>query len=188
VSDPIAIRAKVLGDAQLSKVFLQAGSELRARLVDELEAIGKEVVSLARAAVPKGTKPLGKRKSRTVQRIVYRMGIQDKGKFQKTESGPLMLTVFPGEPLGHLIERGVDAVISTRRRKQGDVRAGRDWTTRRQSRKLLAMGISFVKPYRLHQIARPYFTPATQRVNAGDRLQAVVSRSAAEAVDKFWNA
>lgn len=188
MNEPIKVRAAVLGDVQLSRVFAQAGSELRSQLADELEAIGTEVVALARAAVRKKT-------SRTMQRIVYRMGIQDGKEFKKTESGPLVLTVFPGEPIAHLLERGYgpttskvySKVYATKlapKFKRADGRIV--WKYRRPSRVKSRRTFLFSRTNQMSP--RPFFVQSTQRVNAGDRLQAIVSKSAAEAVDKFWNA
>jgi hypothetical protein len=119
-----------------------------------------------------------------MRRIIYRHGRETRRGFQHAGDDRLILTVFPGEPTAHLIERGVDATVIRRRKRSEDVFAVT--SGRRQRRKLVAMGVSFGnKPYRLVIPPRPYFTPAVESVGGASgvnaRLQGAIERAAADA-------
>lgn len=168
----IAVKVTELGGPELQAMFIRAQSLLRARLQEELDEIGKDIVLTARAGVPRRT-------GRTMRRIVYRHGRETRRGFQHAGEDRLILTVLPGEPTAHLIERGVNATVVRHRRRSRDVYEVRG---RRQRRKLVAMGVGFGgKPYQLVIPPRPYFMPAVESVgDVGVRLQAVVERAAGE--------
>ncbi len=172
----IDVKVAMLGGPEVQRTFATAQSALRARLQEELDEIGKDIVLAARAGVPRRT-------GRTMRRIVYRHGREMRTGFQSAGDDRLILTVLPGEPTAHLIERGVDATVVRRRKRSGDVYEVRG---RRQKRKLVAMGISFAsRPYRLVIPPRPYFMPAVESIGgasgANQRLQAALDRAAADA-------
>lgn len=175
----IDVKVTTLGGPELVQTFQRADGLTRSEVQQELDEIGKDVVLGARGAVPRRT-------GRTMRRIVYRHGRETRRGFQAAGDDRLVLTVLPGEPTAHLIERGVDAVVTkkSRRSRGGDVRqVGFNPATGRTSRRIVARGVAFVKPYRLRIPARPYFTPAVEAVSAGvpERLQAAVERGAAKA-------
>lgn len=168
----IELKTTVIGDKQIAKAFEDARASLRPEIDTELAAIGEDVVKEAAARVSKRT-------GRTAGRIIYRLGRETKLGFQRDES-VARLTVLPGEPTAHLIERGVDATISRRRNRSRDVVAIVGRRSRRFKR--IAVGISFLKPYRLSIPPRPYFIPAVQSIgDVGARLQAAIARVAARA-------
>lgn len=173
------VKVTTLGGPELAATFQRADSLTRSEVQQELDEIGKDIVLGARGSVPRKT-------GRTMRRIVYRHGRETRRGFQAAGDDRLVLTVLPGEPTAHLIERGVDAMVQRRpRRSRGkDVRAvAYNPTTGRTSRRIVARGVAFVKPYRLRIAPRPYFTPAVEAVSSGvpDRLQAAVERAAAKA-------
>lgn len=172
----IDIKVTELGGPEVAATFARAQSGLRAQLQQELDEIGQDIVIAARSGVARRT-------GATMRRIIHRHGRQVRRGWQHAGDDRLILTVLPGEPLGHLIERGVDATISRRRNRAADVR-GRT-KTGRKSRKLIAVGVKFVKPYRLTIAPRPYFEPAIDSVGGPSgvnaRLQATIGRVAAAA-------
>lgn len=173
----IDLKVSVLGDKEIAATFRAAQSGLRAELQQELDEIGKDIVIAARSRVPRRT-------GSTMSRIVYRHGRKARGGYQHVGDDRLMLTVLPGEPTAHLIERGVNAMVTkARRSKAGDVSEVKG---RRQKRKVVALGVRFgAKPYKLVIKPQPYFTPAVESVGGSAgvnvRLQAAVSRVAARA-------
>ena len=171
----ISVKVTELGGPELQATFARAQSLLRAKLQEELDEIGKDAVLAARSRVPRRT-------GRTMRRIAYRHGRETRRGFQSAGDDRLILTVLPGEPTAHLIERGVNATVTRRRRRSRDVFAvqGRG---KREKRKLVAMGVALgAKPYKLVIPPRPYFIPAVESVgDVGARLQAVIDRVGAEA-------
>lgn len=197
------VKLTVLGEREAGRAFTAASSYLRPALVLELDKLGRDIVQAAQDRVPYG----GTRRSgpHTRDKIRYAHGLDAKsgrGFIAPEAGGPLRLTVLGGEPIGHLIERGVNATVSSRRNRAEDVYASdvryrrrkgvgmvaEGTTARARKLTLAASGIRFVRPYRLVMPARPFFVPAVESVDVAARLQAATSRAAAGAIDVWWNA
>ena len=63
----ISVKVTELGGAEVQAMFASAQSLLRAKVQEELDEIGKDIVLTARGMVPRRT-------GRTMRRIVYRHG------------------------------------------------------------------------------------------------------------------
>ncbi len=193
------VKLTVLGEAEIGRVFSAARSNLRPALLVELDKIGRDMVQAAKDRVPYG--PTRKHGSHTRDKIDYGHGLDRKGGgFLPPEAGgPLRLTVLGGEPLAHIIERGVNATVTVRRNRKRDVYASDVRYARRKGvgrvaernlknrRTMVGMGVTFVKAYRLTLPARPYFIPAVQSIDVGVRLQDAVRRAAAESVGSWFD-
>ena len=173
----IDLKVTTIGGPEIAAKLSDLNSDVRANLVTELEEIGKDVVYGARNRVPRRTGYL-------MSRILYRMGRETKrGGWMPFEPGILKLTVLPGEPLAHLVERGVDTTVTKARAKRSENVYTVRGRGKRERRSLVAQGVAFGrKPYRLVIKPRPYFMPAVEAVgDVGPRLQAVIDRTVSAA-------
>lgn len=186
------VKLTVLGEREIGRAFTAAASDLRPALLVELDNLGREIVQAAQDRVPYGGTRRAGTHTRDKIRAAHGLDREGGGWVAPGAGGPLRLTVLGGEPIGHLIERGVNATISTRRTRKRDVYGTDVRYARRKGfgrvaernlgqrrRTLVATGITFVKPYRLTLPARPYFMPAIESVDVAGRLQAATSRVAA---------
>lgn len=197
----IDVKVTAIGTKEIAQKLGMADAGIRQAIRGELAAVGDEIVARAQANAPKRTGVMASRiawyfgewrRSRVGERTSAKGKTYGINRYRAVDaadsSGRIQFTVRPFGSVAHLMERGVNATVRRRPRrdKSMDVREVRvsfdEEGNRKISRRLVARGVRWSKPYHLRIAPRPFFTPAVEAAGGASgvnaRLQARLNRFA----------
>src|SRR6266542_1468664 len=151
----IGFTANISGDKDLERRFSDAGSIVRTRVKELLTEAGQQIKADAQASVPQRTGKL---------RAKIKTSIKETDRYVSAR-------VAPYRYYAAMVEGGVHAASVqvhgyVRQQQSRNVRALALTKSGRMSRKKVAAGVVFVKPYQrsFHIEAHPYMRPAFDKV------------------------